>query len=222
MAIANEDVQTYESQGYLLCSGLIPPPLVEAAEAAMWRCIGATREDLSSWSRVPTAHITCDEPDLVALYTPAVLEMACRLSGDSSFTGEAPARAYAINLFPQAGEWQWPRPHLDHSIKEHGHHTFPRPFRIAAMTFLTDVPEHGGGTIVWPGSHQQIDALAQSDPAHYEMMWVLGQEFKKVGLQEPVELTPRRGDVLFYHYFCAHSGSQNTSDSPRLALNMKW
>ena len=39
---------------------------------------------------------------------------------------------------------------------------------------------------------------------------------------EPVELTPRRGDVLFYHYLCAHAGSKNTSAVPRLALNMKW
>jgi len=37
-----------------------------------------------------------------------------------------------------------------------------------------------------------------------------------------VETTPGAGDVLFYHYLCAHAGSQNTSTQPRLALNMKW
>jgi len=41
-------------------------------------------------------------------------------------------------------------------------------------------------------------------------------------LSRPVELTPRRGDVLFYHYLCAHAGSMNTSSRPRFALNMKW
>jgi ectoine hydroxylase-related dioxygenase (phytanoyl-CoA dioxygenase family) len=53
-------------------------------------------------------------------------------------------------------------------------------------------------------------------------MWVLGQAIRELDLGGPVELTPKQGDVLFYHYLCAHAGSMNTSDRPRLALNMKW
>jgi ectoine hydroxylase-related dioxygenase (phytanoyl-CoA dioxygenase family) len=90
------------------------------------------------------------------------------------------------------------------------------------MTFLSDVPPHGGGTIVWPGSHAVLEHLAKSDPTRFETMWALNQELPNAALDSPVELTPRRGDVLFYSYLCAHSGSQNTSDRPRLALNAKW
>jgi ectoine hydroxylase-related dioxygenase (phytanoyl-CoA dioxygenase family) len=90
------------------------------------------------------------------------------------------------------------------------------------MTFLSDVSEHGGGTVVWPGAHQKLRALAESDPEKYEMMWVLNQSMKEVNLGEPVETTPRRGDVLFYHSLCPHAGSKNISDRPRFALNMKW
>jgi ectoine hydroxylase-related dioxygenase (phytanoyl-CoA dioxygenase family) len=90
------------------------------------------------------------------------------------------------------------------------------------MTYLSDVPSHGAGTIVWPGSHLKLEALAKSDPERYELMWALNQDIPRAGIGEPVELTPRRGDVLFYHYLCAHAGSKNTSDRPRLALNMKW
>jgi len=121
-----------------------------------------------------------------------------------------------------AGEWRLPRPHIDHAIKEHGHKTFPRAFRIAAMTFLSDVPPHGGGTVVWPGSHAVLERLARSDPRRFETMWALNQELANTALADPVELTPRRGDVLFYSYLCAHAGSQNTSARPRLALNAKW
>ena len=53
-------------------------------------------------------------------------------------------------------------------------------------------------------------------------MWTLNQELGILELEPPVELTPRRGDALFYHYLCAHAGSMNTSDRPRFALNMKW
>ena len=123
---------------------------------------------------------------------------------------------------PPSGEWKWPGPHIDHAIKEHLHKTFPRAFRIATMTFLSDVPPHGGGTVVWPGSHAVLERLAKSDPERFEMMWTLNQEVPHVTLADPVELTPKRGDVLFYSYLCAHAGSQNTSDRPRLALNAKW
>jgi len=215
--------EAYAEQGYLLVSGLIPPEIAEAAEAAMWNALGADPNDPTSWE-APSKKPVITSPDhaLVACYTSQMLAAAALLAGDDPASIQPPKSAYAINVFPQPGEWKWPSPHIDHAIKEHGHKTFPRAFRIAAMTYLSDVPKHGGGTVVWPGSHRQIEALARSDPEHYEMMWMLGRDIQKVGLGEPVELTPQRGDVLFYHYLCAHSGSQNTSSRPRLALNMKW
>jgi len=151
-----------------------------------------------------------------------MLSAAAQLAGDDPAAFRPPARAYAINVFPSQGEWRWPGPHIDHAIKEHGHRTFPRAFRIAAMTFLGDVAPHGGGTVVWPGSHRKLETLARSEPERYETMWALNQDLGRADLGDPVELTPRRGDVLFYHYLCAHAGSKNTGERPRLAFNMKW
>jgi ectoine hydroxylase-related dioxygenase (phytanoyl-CoA dioxygenase family) len=217
-----EQRRAYDEQGYLLVSELIPPETAAAAEAAMWRLIGASPDDPASWSELPRGHASFENPELVACYTPEYRSVAALLAGDDPAIFQAPRRGYAINVFPQAGSWVWPRPHIDHAIKEHGHRTFPRAFRIAAMTFLNDVPPHGGGTVVWPASHQKIEALARSDPERYELMWTLGQALRELDLGEPVETTPRRGDVLFYHYLCAHAGSMNTSERPRLAMNMKW
>jgi ectoine hydroxylase-related dioxygenase (phytanoyl-CoA dioxygenase family) len=53
-------------------------------------------------------------------------------------------------------------------------------------------------------------------------MYTLNQEIDRADLGEPVEVTAKAGDILFYHYLCAHSGSQNTTPHPRLALNHKW
>ena len=47
--------------------------------------------------------------------------------------------------FSRAIEWSWLSPHIDYSIKTDGYKTFPRTFRIAAMTYLNDVEEHGSG-----------------------------------------------------------------------------
>jgi hypothetical protein len=220
--LTEEQVRTYNEAGYLLISGLIPPETAAAAETAMWRLIGASPDDPASWADLPRGHQTFESPELVACYTPEYLAAAARLAGDDPAIFQPPRRAYAINVFPQPGPWVWPSPHIDHSIKEHGHKTFPRAFRIAAMTFLSDVAPHGAGTVVWPASHRRIEALARSDPERYEMMWVVGQAMRELDLGEPVELTPRRGDLLFYHYLCAHAGSMNTSHRPRFALNIKW
>ena len=222
MAILSEEqVQLYGNQSYLIVAGLIPDNVAESAEAAMWRLMQADPEDPDSWLQVTSAHHAFDSPELLACYTPAMLAAAGQLAGPGE-TVQAPGQAYAINVFPKPGEWRWPRPHIDHAIKEHGHKTFPRAFRIAAMTFLSDAPVHGGGTVVWPGSYAVLERLARSDPSRFEMMWTLNQELPNVALGDPVELTPRRGDVLFYSSLCAHAGSQNTSDRPRLALNAKW
>jgi hypothetical protein len=223
MSVLSEaQVREYEEQGFLLVSGLIPEPTAAAAEAAMWRVIGAEPGRPETWSAVKPNHHAYDDPALTAVYTPDFCAAAAQLGGDDPANYVPPRRAYVINIFPQEGEWRWPSPHIDHALKDAGHHVFPRAFRIAAMTFLSDVPPHGAGTIVWPGSHRKLEALAKSDPERYELMWALSRDIDRADLAPPLEMTPRRGDVLFYHYLCAHSGSMNTSDCPRLALNMKW
>jgi ectoine hydroxylase-related dioxygenase (phytanoyl-CoA dioxygenase family) len=144
------------------------------------------------------------------------------LTDDDEALFKPPSVAYTINVFPGKGPWSWEQPHIDHALKEHGYKVFPPPIRIAAMIYLNDVPPRGGGTMIWPSSHTKLESLAESDPVRYEMMWMLKRDMGNVDLGAPVELTPRCGDVLFYHYLLAHSGSANTSDRPRVALNMKW
>lgn len=222
LPLTPQQLNTYEEQGYLLASGLISETIAAEAEATMWRLIEADPAEVRSWAGVSPGHRVFDDPALLACYTPELLAAAAQLAGDAVETVTSPGRAYTINIFPQAGEWSWPNPHIDHSIKEHGHRTFPRAFRVACMTYLSDVESHGAATIIWPGSHKRIEALARSDPDRYEMMWQLGADIREAGVGEPVEVLARRGDALFYHYLCAHAGSANTGVRPRFALNTKW
>lgn len=224
MAILSAEQRAqYDRDGYLLVLGIIDENVSGAAEEAMWETLSVDRRDPSTWPASGAQHGPVSDPDVMAVYTPQMLQAAAELAGDEDpalFT--VTGAGHAINVFPQPGPWKWPGPHIDHAIKEHGHKTFPRAFKVATMTFLSDVPPHGAGTVVWPGSHGKIEALAKSDPYRYEMMWALNQDLALAAIGEPVELTPRRGEVLFYHYLCAHAGSMNTADRPRLALNMKW
>jgi hypothetical protein len=220
--LTDEQRQAYERDGFLLVSGLIPEETGAAAEAAMWRLLSLSPDDRANWPVGGLRHGTFESDELLACYTPEMRAAAAILAGEEGAEFRAPSKPYAINVFPSPGEWTMPHPHIDHAIKEHGHKVFPRAFRVAGMTFLSDVPPHGGGTVVWPGGHAQLRALAEREPETYELMWVLNQSWEQIDLAPPFETTPRRGDVLFYHYLCPHAGSKNVSDRPRLALNMKW
>jgi len=133
--------------------------------------------------------------------------------------------AYAINHFPHLDEWRWPTlssgAHLDHSTEEQHHKTLPPVFRIGSLVFLHNVERRGGGTVVWPGSHHKLEALARRNPGRYEYRCVLNADLAKMDLADPVELTPRQGDVLFLHNLCVHAQSMNVNNRPRFALNMK-
>jgi hypothetical protein len=221
VTLTQNQLDAYARDGYILLSGLIPDDIAAAAAGTLWEGMGAQPDNPETWpdSRYTHHH---DQAEIVACFTDDYLRAASQLCGESLEHIKTPRGATAINIFPSTEAWQNPHPHIDHAIKEHGHKTFPRPFHVATMTFLSDVEGRGGGTAVWPGSHQQIEALARSDEAHYEYMWVLNKELDKAGLNDPVVLIPQRGDVLFYAYLCAHAGSKNVSTRPRLALNYKW
>ena len=219
-----EQIRSFLEEGYLLASGLVPDEIAEKAYAAMWRNLGLDPNDSDGWAEAPRGHQVFRDPDLTACYTEDVMGAAAQL-GDAPPDAEsyrAPSGAYCINIFPQEGEWRPGGPHLDHSIKEHGHRTFPTPCRLASMLFLNDVPRHGGGTLVWPRSHFRALALARSSPNSFGTMWELAGAFRELDIGEPVETTPRRGDALFYSIFTAHSGSMNVSEQPRFAMNAKW
>lgn len=208
--LSAEQCAQYQRGGYVLVSGLVPPDLAAAGQAAMERVAAGTK------------YGGTNDPDIVRCYTPALLAAAAELGGGDPASYRAPTSALAIIAQPTAEPWHWPTPHIDHAIKDHGHRVFPHEFRVASMLFLSVAPSHGGGTVVWPGSHTTLEDTARKSPEQYELMWTLNQELKSLDLGEPVELTPLCGDILFYQYLCAHAGSMNTSDRPRLALNYKW
>jgi ectoine hydroxylase-related dioxygenase (phytanoyl-CoA dioxygenase family) len=155
-------------------------------------------------------------------YTDTMLAAAAQLAGEDVAAFARPTRAFTINRYPVQRDWRSHEPHIDHSRVDWRHRTFPRPYWIGAITYLTDVHSHGGGTIVWPRSHLLLEALARKNPREYKYLSTLNANLDRVALGPAVELTPSRGDVLFFHYLCVHASSENVSGSPRLAIMHKW
>ncbi len=220
--LSDDQVRQFNREGYLLVSELIPDETCAQAEVAMWRCMGASRDSRESWTRLGPRPRVLRDPRLSACYTDEYLGVAAQLAGDDVASFLKPRTAYTVNVLPEMGEWQWGLPHVDHANKAARHRTFPRAFRVATMVYLNDVETHGGGTAVWPGSHRRMQALARSNRRKYRYMWALNLDVHTLELNPPVELTPRRGDILLYHYLCVHAGTTNLSQRPRLALRTVW
>jgi ectoine hydroxylase-related dioxygenase (phytanoyl-CoA dioxygenase family) len=197
----------------LLVSDLIKPKIVERA----YRALIAQIHDPHSHSH----HEFVSDPAVLACFGKEVCSAAAAIASARTRFAR-PKTTYTITVFPSPDPWEWPAPHIDHALKEDAHLTFPPPFLVGCLIYLNTVPERSGGTVVWPGSHRQLYALASAHPHEYKYMWELNRDITQAGLAAPIELTARAGDVLFYHYLCAHSGSTNTGGEPRFALNHKW
>lgn len=219
--LTDAQIAQFDAQGFLLVSGLMGDGVAERAAAAIWRSLDASPDEPSTWEGKGGGKGLRD-PEVLACFTPEMARAADQLSHEPHPDWNPPASAFALNTFPQSGVWAPHGPHIDHAIKADGFHTFPRPMRLASLLYLTDVAPDSGGTVVWPGSHKTILARAESDPEKYALMWTLNQEIPAMELGEGQQVLSRAGDILFYHYLCAHSGSNNVGTRPRFALAHKW
>jgi len=206
-------LSSFEQTGFLLAPELIEPVL---AQRAYDRVIARTPQDKGAsshqfvWNRL-----------VRACFTEQLCSVARHLAGPGVRV-RRPWITYAITVFPNNGAWEWPSPHIDHALEKHAHKTFPPAFRIGCLIYLNEVTSRSGGTVVWPGSHMQIEALAAAHRERYKYLAALNNDLNRIAFRDPVEITASPGDVLFYHHFLAHAGSQNTSTKARIALNHKW
>jgi hypothetical protein len=211
--ITPTDEINFREQGFVLLAGLIPPPTVIRARDAMGIAV--------SNNASPSRHVVLKDAAVLDCFTQPLRSAAGTL-GKFPYRPLKPRSVYTITVFPTSPPWQSPPAHIDHSNPEDAHRTFPLPYRVGCLIYLNDVPAESGATVVWPGSHRILEAIAREHPQDYEYLHRLNQGISSLDLGSPAQITAAAGDVLFYHPLCAHSGSPNTGTAPRFALNHKW
>src|SRR5262249_4820131 len=212
MGLAPQQIQSYSDEGFLLLPDAIDAETVERARQLLEQKVANASEN--------PYHAFVTDSVVSACFNKKVCDAAAQLVKVRSF--RPPRTVYTVTVFPTSSVWEWPSPHIDHAREEDAHRTFPPPFRVACLVYLTDVPPHSGGTIVWPGSHRRLEEQARSNLDVYKYLAALNRDISKMDLGQPEEITAEAGDVLFYQYLCAHSGSINCGATPRFALNHKW
>lgn len=231
MALNEDQLTFYRQNGYLLASGLISDQIAAQAEAAMWKLMDMDAGDASTWSMVPETADTYNkgsgamifngvqDPDLMACATDDYLNAVAQLLGEPIDSLHSPEAIFALNLLGRPGQWTMPRhPHIDGLNPKHVPKTFPGPYRITSLLYLSDIEPQGGGTCVWPGSPSKIRALAESDPVKYKHLKDLNKDIPSLDLEPGIELTPKRGDILFFQHLFGHNGSVNTATKPRFMM----
>jgi hypothetical protein len=154
-----------------------------------------------------------------------------------------PGAQVLVNL-PEPGPWSLPDGwHMDCGFEQP---TWP-VFAAKAFGFFGEVGPRGGGTMLLPGSHRLVDryrSTFESPPGGGKANWhpflrrhpplgdllqgatrpdlgrsLVGERYEIEGVPvDVVELTGAPGDVVITHLHVFHSGSPNTSDSPRQML----
>jgi hypothetical protein len=230
MALTEEQIASYHRDGYLLASRLISDHISLRAEEAMWKLMRMDSEDPATWSDVPDSAdgfmegrgvVTFNgvsDPALMACATDDYLAAVAQLLDEPIGSLHPPEAVHTQNLLNRDVDWKLPNPHVDGIPKEHMHKTFPGPYRITSLLYLSDVDPKGGGTCAWPGSHVKICELAESDPIKYEHLYNLNKYIPSLDLGDPVELTPKRGDILFFQHLFGHNGTPNVLPRPRFMM----
>ena len=215
--------QQYEEEGFLLLSGLVDDAVSAGAAGYMVDLPGMNgdvealqKPHLHNAERGLFEHYALRDKTLLDCFGGAFIDMVSLLVDARDV--HSPRGVQTQNLLRVEREWQAPGPHIDGIPKANRHRTFPGPYRIAFIAYMSDVESRGGGTLGWPGSHRIVRALAASDPERYAYLFDLNQSLGQLDLGPAVELLPKRGDIRFFQHLWVHGAPFNTRQQPRLAL----
>lgn len=210
--LATGEVARFREQGYAILRGVLDPDGVAAARARLWQFLPPhfRPDDARSWDgpvedesgiidlharkgRVKLRGALRTDPSLLALlpHAPAVRAAVAALLAPRAAL--APSTVRGIYL-------TFPMPAL---LQVTGHIDL-HPYAIGAVAYLDEVPQQGGGLVVWPGTHRdRTTPIAER------------QHVPPVGV---VEVTGGPGDVVLYHHDLVHAPGRNRLPRVRPAL----
>ena len=223
------EIEHFKAQGFFVKRGLIDDrDALAAIRRYLWARVPRQlmREDSpESWLAKPHRKWNEEDARRVGVLSRGTWKMRSRTIGTEQFLVDATARhprmlAIAEQLLGSPlrpivrvrGIYCiLPRPpDVDGML---GPHTDDQSAQLGAMVLVDDVPPRCGGFTLWPGTHHHFRELWTanvggriSDRERYEK--VVAQVLAEVN---PVEITGKAGDVVFWHGRMMHSAGINHS-----------
>ena len=214
-------VNHFKLNGYLVLANVFDEETVEAWRRQIWRKLDSTLEEPETWPRETSGldEYVYDPPLSALVHHPYMMSIADQLSGGTFVAGDG----IPIIRWPEPGR-SWEMPRTGH-IDAYGGRWLP--FMFGATAYLYDVEPGGGAFIYWPGSHHVAHRYFLQHPSHVDGSFMEIEGFSwDVFCDNPAtggqEFTAKAGDVVLWHAYLTHNGSENTGTMPRIALFARW
>ncbi|WP_368355024.1 MULTISPECIES: phytanoyl-CoA dioxygenase family protein [Comamonadaceae] len=212
--LSEDDLASWEAQGYVVLHDAIPPDDTAAAAGAIWTFLGARPEDPASW------YPFNDHGIMVQLFQHEALERNRRnLRIHKAFAqlwGTADLWCTTDRVGFNAPEtpshrFRGPHLHWDVSLR------MPVPFGTQGILYLADTRAEQGAFTLVPGFHHRLGAWLDGlpgGPASARM-----QDLQALGA---MPIAGRAGDLIIWHHALPHGSRPNTEDRPRLVQYLNF
>ena len=228
--------ETFRQQGYIVKHDTVTLKQLETARDAVWAHLEGDRDDPSTWTGQDGTQGMGRQPAFEALiYDSPLYGMVEDLAGQGRL---APLHEFITSAnfrFPTDNQWLPPTSsHMD------GHNIgggIVNNWTVGITLYLNDVEPQGGGTCVWPGTHQQMADYFKSHSrvslsrAFYNLPVYRGEPRSTKALEllggneaDYQEITGPAGMAIIWHSHLIHSASVNCRLDIRMATitRFRW
>lgn len=216
--ITDQELEQFARDGAMTIDTLLTKAQIDGAAAALDRLLPFRPAEEGRPPRYRVA-MTCsyDEPELLEIIQHPFFEEVAKRA----------LRADAVRFFQTAILAAYPQPGTPWSYEQHVDIQYslsdldaaPRRMICSYFLWLTDVNERRAPMMFRPGSHRQIGALRQADPALKEavprVQGVSLAQLPSLDYAEPVPLLARAGQVSVLTTGAVHGASVNVDSEPR-------
>ncbi|CAN5779953.1 DUF1479 family protein [soil metagenome] len=212
-ALSPEDLEHFETQGFVTLSRAVSNEQVSAANDAVWQFLGMDRNDPEDWYRPPHS-----PNSLVEIYqhqalwdnrqSPRIYRAFCQLWGTDKLWVSLDRASMKPPVDSTRPDWQWPSfMHWDFDLTGE----MPVQFGVQGVLCLSDTTEDQGGFHCIPGMHREVIEWSKT-PAEQRDPKVLPFERDRVRA-----IAAKAGDMILWHRALPHGSGINRTDRPRLA-----
>lgn len=223
-----DDIRHFKQHGFFVKRGLLADEPLADIRRYMWARVPRqlmTESNPDSWLARPHRKWNAEDGLRVGVLSRGSWKMRSRTIGTEQFMVDATARhprmvAIAGQMIgTPLKETQRVRgvycilPHPPHVTGTLGPHTDDQAAQLGAMVLIDDVPPRCGGFTLWPGSHLIFRRFWSANVGGR----IVDQDAYEAAVAavltdvQPVEITGKAGDVVFWHGRMMHSAGINHS-----------
>lgn len=211
--LSAEDLEHFETEGYVKLARAVPPEQVAAAVDAIWQFLGMDRNDPDDWYRSPHS-----PNGLVEIYqhqalwnnrqSPRIYRAFCQLWSTDKLWVSLDRASLKLPLSAKHPEWKWPAfMHWDLDLDSET----PVQFGVQGVLCLSDTTVDQGGFHCIPGMHREVLEWSRLPPDRREPR-ILPFDFARMRA-----IPAEAGDFIIWHRALPHGSGINRTDRPRIA-----